>query len=186
MDQITSDLSNLTQKTVEALQDEFKSIRTGRATPALVESLQVETYGGQSTLRLLELSTITTEGPTSIVIVPFDISTIQDIEKAILKSSLGLSPQTQANRIIVKVPSLSQEQREKMIKLIGEKVEEKRKAIRNHRDEARKKIKNELEKKTIAEDQKFRIEKEIDMISQNSINKIQELKETKEKNVLEI
>ncbi|MFH1826840.1 MAG: ribosome-recycling factor [bacterium] len=186
MDEIISDFSSLIQKAVDSLQEEFKSIRTGRATPALIENLLVEAYGGQSNLKLLELATITTEGPAAIIIVPFDASTLQDIEKTILKSSLGFSPQTQANRIIVKIPSLSQEQREKMIKLIGERVEEKREVIRYHRDEARKKVRNGMENKTITEDQKFRIEKEIDTMSQNAMNKIQELKEMKEKDILEV
>lgn len=186
MNNIAQEFSNLIEKTIFSLQEDFKSIRTGRATPALIENLQVETYGGQSKLKLLELATITTDGPSALVISPFDNSTIQDIEKAILKSSLGLSPQTQANRIVVKIPLLSQEQREKMIKLIGEIVEEKREIIRNHRDEARKKVRNELEQKAITEDQKFRVEKEIELHSQNSIEKIQKLKELKEKDILEV
>ena len=186
MNEIAQDFSKLIDKTISALQEDFKSIRTGRATPALIESLQVETYQGQSKLKLLELATITTEGPSALVIVPFDSSTMQDIEKAILKSTLGLSPQTQANRILVKIPSLSQEQREKMIKLIREMAEEKRESIRNHRDEARKKIKNELEKKILTEDQKFRLEKEIEVSSQSSMDKIQRIKDAKEKDILEI
>lgn len=186
MNNIAQDFLNLIDKTILSLQEEFKSIRTGRATPALIENLQVETYGGQTKLKLLELATITTDGPSALVISPFDTSTMQDIEKAILKSTLGLSPQTQANRIVVKIPSLSQEQREKMIKLIREVVEEKREIIRNHRDESRKKVKNELEVKSITEDQRFRIEKEIETHSQNSIEKIQKIKELKEKDILEV
>ena len=186
MNNIAQDFLNLIDKTILSLQEEFKSIRTGRATPALIENLQVETYGGETKLKLLELATITTDGPSALIISPFDTSTIQDIEKAILKSTLGLSPQTQANRIVVKIPMLSQEQREKMIKLIGEIVEEKREIIRNHRDEARKKVRNELDEKTITEDQKFRVEKEIELHSQNSIEKVQKLKELKEKDILEV
>jgi len=186
MNEITLDFSKLIDKTISALKEDFKSIRTGRATPALIESLQVETYQGQSKLKLLELATITTDGPSALIISPFDTSTMQDIEKAILKSTLGLSPQTQTNRIVVKIPALSQEQREKMIKLIGEMVEEKRESTRFHRDEARKKVRNDFEKKIITEDQKFRIEKEIETYSQNSMDKIQELKESKEKDILEI
>jgi ribosome recycling factor len=186
MDDVVSDFSNLSDKTIQALQEDLKLIRTGRATSALIEDLQVKAYGGETNLKLLELATITTEGPSALVIVPFDTSTLQDIEKAILKSTLSLSPQTQANRIIVKIPPLSQEQREKMIKLIGEKVEEKREVIRNHRDEARKKIKNKLDSKDISEDEKFRLEKEIDTSSQENMNKIQQLKTAKEKDILEL
>ncbi|MEX1052472.1 MAG: ribosome-recycling factor [Patescibacteria group bacterium] len=186
MDEIVSDFSNLVEKSIQALQEDLKSVRTGRATSALIEDLLVQTYGGQSNLKLLELATITTEGPSALVIVPFDVSTLQDIEKAILKSTLSLSPQTQTNRIIVKIPPLSQEQREKMTKLIGEKVEEKREVVRNHRDEARKKVRLGVDQKTITEDEKFRLEKEIDTQSQNTMNKIQELKDAKEKDILQL
>lgn len=186
MDGILSEFKSNVEKTVSQLKEDVKTIRTGRATPALVEGLIVETYGGQTKLKLMELSSITTEGPTAIVIIPFDMTTLQDIEKAILKSTLGLSPQTQGNRIVVKIPSLSQEQREKMIKFVGQKVEEKRQIIRNHRDEARKKLRNLLDSKEINEDVKFRAEKEIDVFAQKSMEEIQVIKESKEREIQEV
>ena len=89
---------------------------------------------------------------------------------------MGLSPQTQGNKIIVKVPSLSQEQREKLIKFVSQKVEEKRQIVRNHRDEARRKLRVLLDSKEINEDMKFRTEKEIDNISQKSMEEIHQIK----------
>ena len=186
MESILEEYKRNVEKTVSLLREDVKVIRTGRATPALVESLQVETYAGQAKLKLLELASITTEGPAAIVIVPFDVNTTSDIERAILKSALGLSPQTQGNKIIVKVPSLSQEQREKLIKFVSQKVEEKRQIVRNHRDEARRKLRVLLDSKEINEDMKFRTEKEIDNISQKSMEEIHQIKEGKEREIQEV
>lgn len=173
-------------KVLDQLKEELKSIRTGRATPALVENLMVKAYGGQTTLKLLELATITTDGPSVLTVAPFDPSTVQEIEKAILSSSLGFSPQTQGTTIIVRIPPLSQEQREKILKLIGQMIEEKKVHIRNNRDEVRKKIRHSLELKEITEDTKFRTEKEIDALTQQSMETIQNIKEQKEEEIMQV
>lgn len=183
---IVSYFKDFTQKTINALKEDLKSIRTGRATPALIENLQVLTYGGSTNLKLMELATIATEGPQVLIIAPFDPSVIADIEKAILSSSIGLSPATQGTRIVVKTPPLSQEQREKFLKLAGQKVEERRVSVRGQRDDARRKIKSRLEKKEITEDMKFRLEKEIDIEASKAMEEMDKIRETKEKEILEI
>ncbi len=184
--EIIDEFDKQTLKTITSLKEELKSIRTGRANPALVENLIVETYGGQTRLKLFELATISTDGPSALIVMPFDPSTIVDIEKAILKSPLGISPQTQANRIIIRLPSLSTEQREKIIKLLGQTVEEKKVIVRNLRDEARKKIRIAFDSKEITEDDKFRLEKELDNLTQKKLEEIQAIREIKEDEILEI
>ena len=134
----------------------------------------------------MEMATITTEGSAALVISPFDPSTIPDIEKAILKSPLGLSPQVQGTKVIIRIPPLSEEQREKYVKLVGQKVEEKRGIIRNHRDDKRKKIKLSFDSKEITEDDKYRIEKEIDNLTQKSNEELLFIKEQKEKEIREV
>ncbi len=186
MDPTIIDFSQNAQKAVNSLKEELKSIRTGRASPTLIENLAIETYGGQAKLRLLELASIATEGPSALLVSPFDPSTITDIEKAILKSPLGISPIVQGSRIIIKLPPLSQEQREKLTRLIGSKIEEKKVIIRNHRDDARKKIKLKLETKAITEDNKFRLEKEIDNKTQDFMEEIQTIKTNKEKEIMAV
>jgi ribosome recycling factor len=183
---IVSTFESQSAKTISALKEDLKSIRTGRASPSLVENLVVETYGGQSKLRLLELATIMTEGASSIAISPYDPSVIQDIEKAILKSPLGLTPSSQGGKIIIRIPSLNTEQREKYIKVVGEKVEEKKVTVRNHRDDARKTIKNAFEKKEMSEDEKYRLEKEIDLRSTKFMEEINGVRENKEKEIMEV
>jgi ribosome recycling factor len=183
---IVSAFTNQAFKTIASLKEDLKSIRTGRASPSLVENLTVETYGGQTKLRLLELATIMTEGASSISISPYDPSVIQDIEKAILKSPLGLTPATQGTRIVIRIPSLNTEQREKYIKVVGEKVEEKKVTIRNHRDDSRRTIKNAFEKKEMSEDEKYRLEKEIDSQSTKFMEEINAIKESKQKEIMEV
>lgn len=173
-------------KTIESLKEDLKSIRTGRTSPSLVENLVVETYGGQTKLRLLELSTIISYDPSSLSIIPFDPSILQDIEKAILKSPLGLTPAVQGSKIIIRIPLLSTEQREKYIKIVGEKIEEKKMTIRNHRDDARRIIKTAFEKKEMGEDEKYRLEKEIDSQTTKFMEEINNIKENKENEIREV
>lgn len=173
-------------QTISHLKDQLKTIRTGRANPSMIEDLLVETYGGSTTLKLKELSTIVTEGPSALIVAPFDPSTITDIEKAILKSPLGLTPATQGSRIMLRIPAMSQEQRDKFVKLVGQMIEDKRVVARNHRDDIRKKVKESFDLKELSEDEKYRIEKEIDVISQKIMEEIQKLKDLKEAEIREI
>lgn len=174
------------QKTIDSLKEELKTIRTGHANPSLVENIVADTYGGQTKLRLMELATITTDGPSALNIVPYDPGTTQDIERAILKSPLGISPVVQGTRIIIRIPPLSTEQREKFIKVANGIIEEKKGIIRNLRDNVRKTIKTAFEKKEITEDDKFRQEKDIDSITQKYMEEISLLKEKKEQEIREV
>lgn len=171
---------------LQKIHEDLKSIRTGRANPSLVESIIIETYGGQAKLRLLELASITTEGPSALSIVPFDPSIVADIEKGILKSPLGLSPLTQGGRILIKIPPLSQDQREKLTKLAHQIIEEKRNILRNYRDDARKQLKKLFEEKEVTEDEKYRQEKEIDTVVQNLNKEIDSIKDKKDKEIMEV
>ncbi len=174
------------QKAINSLREELKSIRTGRASPSLVENIEVVTYGGTARLKLLELATITTDGPAALSIVPYDASVTQDIERAILTTPLGLTPAVQGSNIIIKIPALNEEQREKFIKLVATIVEEKKVQIRSARDDVRRTLKTSLEKKEISEDEKFRVEKEIDILSQKAMEEIQLIRDKKEKEIMEV
>src|SRR3989344_6137923 len=186
MNPIIEQLKQQANKALNFLQEDLKTIRTGKSNPSLLENLLVETYGGQTKLKLMELATIVTEGPIALSVTPFDPSTLPDIEKAILKSSLGISPAIQGTRIIAKIPPLSQEQREKFVKLINQKAEERKNILRSYRDEARKKIKQQSESKEISEDANFRLEKEIDTETQTQMEQLQKIREAKEKEIMEI
>ncbi len=182
----TAEFRSFIDKAVAHLKEDLKSIRTGHATPALVENIAVTTYGGSTTLRLMEIASLTTEGPSTIIIQPFDQSTIADIEKAFTKSALGLSPVLQGSRLIVKIPPLSQEQREKFTKLAGQKVEEHKLSVRGARDDARRTLKTQFEKKEITEDVRYRYEKDIDTATQHAMDQMQTIRESKEKEIMTI
>lgn len=186
MDPVITDLKTFTRKITDQLKEDLKTIRTGKASPALLEGIIVETYGGASKLRLKEVSTVTIEGPAALSITPFDPSTSKDIEKAIVQSPLGLNPQPQGNKIIINLPPLSTEQREKMIRLVSTKVEEHKVMIRNERDNARKNVKQRFEQKTVTEDEKYKFEKEIDTVTQLSAEEIESIKDRKEQEMREV
>lgn len=183
---IIEDFKQQSEKTLLYLKEDLKSIRTGKSNPALLENLIIETYGGQTKSRLMELATIVGEGPSALSVTPYDPSTLADIERAILKSALGISPAVQGNRIIARIPPLSQEQREKYSKLVSQKVEEKKNVIRGFRDEARRKIKQQFEAKEIREDEKFKFEKDIDAASQQIMDELHLIRDNKEKEIMEI
>ena len=174
------------QKIVDQLKEDLKQLRSGRATPGLIETIQVKTYGGTTALKLMELATITTDGPSALVINQFDPATVADIEKALQTSVLGFNPQTQGSTITVRIPPLSQEQREKIFKIIGQKIEERKVQIRGHRDDARKKLRSQLDAKDITEDDKFRAEKEIDVRSAKFAEEIAEIKQKKEDEIMQV
>ncbi len=186
MNPTVTDFKNNGQKTIAQLKEELKGIRTGRSNPGMLEDLVVETYGGSAKLKLMELATISTEGAGQLAITPYDSSTTGDIEKAILKSPLGLTPSAHGGKILIKIPPLSEEQRQKITKFIHQKIEEKKVILRNHRDDSRKKVKQMFDAKDITEDQRFRIEKDIDTAIQQLNEEIQTVKEHKDKEIMEV
>lgn len=183
MNNLIPELNKHFDMSVTKLREDLKTIRTSHASPALLENIEVEAYGGAMKMKLMELATIGNDSPTVLTVVPFDPSTTQDIERAIQKSPLGLSPTTQTNKILITVPSLSEEQRAKYAKLVNEMAEETRRVVRGYRDDARKKIKHAFEAKEVSEDDKFRFEKQVDEETQKINEQIEVLKEKKDKEI---
>lgn len=183
---IYSEFKQEAQKSIEHTTQELRQIRTGQISPALVEDLQVTTYGGSATLRLMELASLSTEGPITLVISPFDVSTVQDIEKAIHASPLGLSPRVDGKIIRITTPPLTEEQREKFVKLANQKIEEGKIHIRGHRDDARKDIKALMDEKAISEDDKFRSEKDIDTFTKEFTDTLEDLRKRKQDEIMHV
>jgi ribosome recycling factor len=180
------DFSNEARKAIDHLKEELQGIRTGRPASNILDTMSVDAYGGSTKMKLMEMATISAEGSNTLAVTPFDPSTLQDIEKSIQKSPLGLTPKVQGNRILVVFPQLNEEQREKYVKLVGQHVEEHRQRIRNERDEVRKKVKAAFDAKTITEDDKFRIEKDIDSANTKLMEEIQQMKDKKEAQIREV
>jgi ribosome recycling factor len=168
------------QEVYDMVAADISSIRTGRATPGLVEDLEVSVYGGQQTLKINELASINTPDVQTIVIEPWDKSIIGEIRKGILTANIGLNPSIDGEIIRINLPPLTTEDREKYIKLLGTKVENGRIMIRQIRNDGMRDIKEEFESDNLSEDEKFRQEKELQKITDEFTEKIEKAAERKE------
>ena len=184
MDEVYLEFEEKVQKTVEALQREFATLRAGRATPALVEDLEVDYYGTPTPL--YQLAGISAPEARLIVIQPWDKNSVKDIEKAILKSDLGLNPNNDGNVIRLTIPELTEERRKELSKFIRKKAEESRVAVRNLRREFNDRIKKMEKDGDISEDLSFGAQEEIQKITDNYISEIDKTLEAKEKEIMEV
>lgn len=183
MNDIISWFVDKAHKSLNQLKEEIKTIRAGKVNPSLLENIVIETYQGQMKLKLKELAAITNYDNFTLIVKPYDPSIIQDIEKSLLKSPMGITPRLENNQFKILFPPLSQEQRIKYLKLLNQIVEQGRNLIRKYRDEARKKIKISFEAKEISEDQKYRLEKLIDDEAKKILNEIDVVKNSKEEEI---
>lgn len=169
---------------LQALEDELSGIRTGRATPALVDRLSVEYYGAPTPLQ--QLATFSVPEPRQILIKPFDPSTIREIEKAIQISDLGLTPSNDGKTIRLTLPPLTQDRREELVRLVGHRVEEGRVSVRNIRRDAIKDLREFEEEKMISEDDLKRGEDDIQKITDEYVEKMNDVGKSKEEEILEV
>lgn len=169
---------------VEAIRREFATVRTGKATPALLDTVRVNAYGGLMPLN--QVATISTPDPTLIVVQPFDPSVMQDIEKAILAADLGLNPANDGALIRVPVPPLNEERRKEYVKLLHKMAEEGRVSLRHARHKANDAVKAEMKEHEISEDQGHRLLDQIQKLTDEYGQKIDDLLEQKEKEVMAI
>ncbi len=151
-EEILFDAEERMEKAANVLRDELRGLRTGRATPALVDSIRVEYYGSPTPLK--QMAQISTPDPQSLVIRPYDQSALKDIEKAIRSSDLGLSPNNDGKLIRLQVPQMSGEQRQKMVARIKKMAEEAKVAIRNVRRDANKGFDQAEKAKELTEDER--------------------------------
>jgi len=171
------------KKAFESMNRQFHEIRTGRASPSLVEGLHIDYYGTPTMLK--QLAAISAPDAHLIVIQPWDLTAIVEIEKAILKSNLGVSPSNDGKIIRITVPQLSKERRQEMAKLLHKMSEDGRVSLRTIRREVKESIEKLEKDKIISEDEKFRGIDEVQKVVDKYIAKIDELLKIKEKEVLE-
>ncbi len=172
------------ENAINHLKDELASLRTGRASPALVEGIPIEAYGTKSPLR--QLASITTPDSKTILVDPWDKNVIKEIEKSINDANLGLSVVNEGKHLRLVIASLTEETRKDLIKVLNQKAENTRKTLRSLRDEIKEKIQRAEKEKEISEDEKFRLQKNLDEITAEYNNKIKELVEKKEKEIMTI
>jgi len=169
---------------IQALEEDLAGIRTGRASPALVEKLPVDYYG--SPTPLVQLATISVPEPRSLLIRPFDASTLRSIERAIQASDLGLTPNNDGKNIRLNLPPLTEERRRDLVKIVHNRLEEARVAVRNIRRDNIKELHEFKEEKLISEDECERGEKELQKITDHQIELINAVGLRKETEILEV
>lgn len=169
---------------VQALEEDLARIRTGRASPALIERLQVEYYGTPTPL--IQLASISVPEPRSLLIRPFDPSTLRSIERAILSSDLGLTPNNDGKSIRLNLPPLTEERRKELVKVVHNRVEEARIAARNVRRDSIRDLREFEQEKMISEDDQKRGEEELQKITDRYIDEINGIGERKEKEIMEV
>jgi ribosome recycling factor len=174
------------QKAIDTLAADIATIRTGRAAPSLIENLTVAVYGGTQKLRILELASISTPDPQTLVIDPWDKSIIGEIKKGIEAANIGMNPAIDGEIIRISMPPLTTEDREKYVKLLSTKLEQGKIVIRQIRGEAMHDTKKAYEDKTITEDQKFGQEKKVQELTDEFTRKIEEAGEKKKQELLQL
>lgn len=171
-------------KTIEVLQRELAAIRTGRASPALVENIRVDHYGVPTSIG--QVATISIPEARTLIIKPWDKGALSSIERAILKSDLGLNPANDGNVIRLTIPQLTEERRRELVRVVRKRVEEGRIAIRNIRREAMEELRRLVRKKEISEDEQKRALDRLQRLTDSFIAETDSIAEGKEAEIMEI
>ncbi len=184
IDTLLDDTEERMMNAVEAMQRDFAGIRTGKASPALVEGIQVEYYG--SKVRLRDIAGITAPEPRLLVIQPWDQNAVRSIEKAIQASDLGISPVSDGRVIRLPIPELSEERRRDLVKLVRQRAEQGRVEVRNARREANDAAKKAEKNGEITEDDLAKMLKDIQKLTDQYIEEIDNTLKTKEDELLQV
>jgi ribosome recycling factor len=181
---ILKDAENRMKSAIQVLTDDLSGIRTGRASPALVERLQVEYYGAPTPL--MQLATISVPEPRSLMIKPFDPATMREIERSIQASDLGLTPNNDGKSIHLNLPPLNEERRRELVKHVHVRLEDARVAVRNIRRDSHNDMRDFEKEKLISEDELKRGEDELQRMTDKFIEDINRHGQTKEKEIMEV
>ena len=177
-----SDLQRRMHGAVEALKHDLAGLRTGRASTALVDAVQVEVYG--SNMPLNQVATVSVPEPRMLTVQVWDKSNVQPVEKAIRSAGLGLNPITDGQLIRLPIPDLTEERRKELAKLVGQYAEKAKIAVRNVRRDGMEHLKQDEKKHDISEDERKRLEQDVQKMTDDTIGDIDELAEAKEKEIL--
>ena len=179
-----NDLRNKMEKSVEALRKDLGRVRTGRASLALLEGIRINYYGAPSPLA--QVASLSVPDSRTIAIQPWDTKMMGEIEKAIQKSDLGLTPLNDGKIIRINIPPLTEERRKELVKVVKRMEEEGKVALRNIRRDANEQLKEAKKDKTISEDDQFKLQEEVQKVVDKAIGKNEEIVKAKEKEILEV
>ncbi|MDY6850710.1 MAG: ribosome recycling factor [Thermodesulfobacteriota bacterium] len=183
VDEIFEDLKERMRKTLTALDRDLKRVRTGRASTALLDGLRVDYYGAPTPLN--QVASISVPEARLLLIQPWDTQVVDSIEKAVLKSDLGLTPMNDGKLIRISIPPLSEERRKELVKVVKKMAEDSKVAVRNIRRDANEMFKDLKKEKDISEDEQFRAQDEVQKVTDEFIKKVDGIVKLKEKEILE-
>ena len=183
IDEIYDDTRESMGKTITSLQNDFKRVRTGRASVSLLDGIRVDYYGTPTPLN--QMATLAAPESRLLTIQPWDTSVIKDVEKALLKSDLGLTPSNDGKIIRIAIPPLTEERRKELVKQINKMSEEHKIALRNIRRDANDLLKGLKKDGDISEDDAFKAQDEVQKITDDHIRRVEEVTKEKEKEILE-
>jgi ribosome recycling factor len=183
IDEVLSECREKMAKSIDSLKKEFTRIRTGRASTAILDGIKVDCYETQMPLE--QLASLSVPESRLITIKPWDQSVIGEIEKAILKSELGLTPMNDGKIIRIPIPPLTEERRRELVKVAKKMAEEGKISVRNHRRDSNEMLKELKNEKEISEDDFFRAQEEVQKITDEYTKKIDEVSAEKEKEIME-
>ncbi len=186
MDQQLSEVQEKMRKAVEILRTDLSSIRTGRATPSLIENIIISAYEDSQKLKIMEMGTITASDPRTLIIQPWDQNVALDIVRGILKANIGLTPTIDGAIIRITIPPLTEERRREYVRLLKQKLEAGRVMIRQIRHDKMIEFKRRFENDEITEDERKRLERELQRLTDESIAEIDTLGKEKEEELLQI
>lgn len=172
------------KKTLDTLEEDFRSIRTGRASPALLDRVMVDYYGTATPLK--QLAVISAPEPNMLLVRPYDPSSIADIEKGIMQADLGLNPNNDGRLIRLPIPRLTEERRRDLVKVVNRRMEEGKVALRNIRRDALEDLREYEDEKLISEDEFRRGQDKLQDVTDRYVEKIDTLGERKEAEIMEI
>ena len=181
---ILDDQEERMKKTLEGLRKDYGTLRAGRAAPSLLDKVTVDYYGTPTPVN--QLANVTVPEPRMIMIKPWDKKSLKDIEKAIMKSDLGLMPNSDGSVIRLAIPQLTQERRKELVKIVGKKAEEAKVAMRNIRRDGNEAIKKLEKGKQITEDDRKEAQEDIQKLLDKYIKLVDSTKASKEKEVMEV
>jgi ribosome recycling factor len=184
IDDLVQDATRRMDKSVEAAQTEFGTLRTGRASPALLDRIQIDYYGQQTPLK--QLATIGAPEPRMLTIQPFDPNSVATIERAIQESDLGLTPSNDGKLIRLPIPQLTEERRKELVKVVRHMAEEGKVAIRNVRRDAIHHLKELVDNGEVGSDEEHRAEERVQKLTDEHVNEIDELLKRKEAEIMEV
>lgn len=182
--EVLTETQSRMERSIESLKRDLNSIRSGRASPALVETTMVDYYGAPTELR--QLASISVPEARVLLIQPYDKNSVQDVEKAILKSDQGLVPNNDGTAIRINIPQLTEERRRDLVKLVGRKVEESNVAIRNIRRDSLERLRAMEKAKDLSQDEFRRSQDQLQKVTDAFTGRMDEQRKAKEAEVMEV